>query len=116
MLNIVVPMAGRGQRFVDAGYADPKPLIQVHGTPMIELVIRNLRPTRPHRFTFIVQEDHLHRYDLKRRLREWCRGANVVALQEVSEGAACTVLKARDTIASDAPLMIANSDQWVDVY
>ena len=58
-LNIVVPMAGRGQRFVDAGYRVPKPLIPVHGVPMIRLVIANLMPRRPHRFIFICQREHL---------------------------------------------------------
>ena len=48
-LTIVVPMAGRGSRFADAGFKDPKPLIPVKGVPMIKLVIDNLRPRRPHR-------------------------------------------------------------------
>ena len=39
MLNIVIPMAGAGSRFADAGYEEPKPLIPVHGRPMIEVVI-----------------------------------------------------------------------------
>lgn len=43
MLSIVVPMAGLGSRFAEAGYQDPKPLIPVHGIPMIEVVINNLR-------------------------------------------------------------------------
>ena len=40
MLNIVLPIAGRGSRFAVAGYAQPKPLIPVHGRPMIALVGR----------------------------------------------------------------------------
>ena len=46
MLNIVLPMAGRGSRFAAAGYDLPKPLIPVHGVPMIELVVHNVRPPR----------------------------------------------------------------------
>lgn len=44
MLNIVLPMAGRGSRFANAGYTLPKPLIPVHGVPMIKVVVDNLTP------------------------------------------------------------------------
>jgi len=114
MLNIVVPMAGRGQRFVDAGYADPKPLIPVHGQPMIELVIRNLTPSCPHRFHFLIQREQATRYQLDRRLAEWAPGSTVTLLDGVTEGAACTVLLARDLIDNDDPLMIANCDQYIE--
>ena len=63
MLNIVIPMAGRGSRFADAGYADPKPLIPVHGVPMIRLVIGNIRPSCAHRFIFICQRAHVQAYE-----------------------------------------------------
>ena len=56
MLNIVIPMAGAGSRFADAGYKDPKPLIPIHGRPMIQVVIENLTPAVPHRFIFICQK------------------------------------------------------------
>ena len=42
MINIVIPMAGMGKRFADAGYKDPKPFIDVLGKPMIQHVIENL--------------------------------------------------------------------------
>jgi len=62
VLNIVIPMAGRGSRFQQVGYRDPKPLIPVLGKPMIERVIDNLRPAAPHRFIFICQRQRwLHR-------------------------------------------------------
>ena len=46
-------MAGAASRFATAGYSDPKPLITIHGVPMIKVVIENLRPKRSHRFIFI---------------------------------------------------------------
>lgn len=113
-LTIVVPMAGHGSRFSEAGYTDPKPLIPVLGRPMIQLVIENLTPSRPHQFIFICQRDHIERYQLAARLEEWAPGCAVVVLDGVTEGAACTVLAAREFIG-DGPLMIANSDQYVDI-
>lgn len=115
-LNIIIPMAGRGSRFADAGFADPKPLIPVGGRPMIEWVIENIRPTRPHQFTFICLQEHLERYPaVPVKLSELCPGCNIVPVKAVTEGAACTVLLAREFIDNDAPLMIANSDQIVDL-
>lgn len=115
MLNIVVPMAGNGSRFAEAGYRLPKPLIELHGVPMIRVVIDNIRPTRPHRFIFICQAAHDEAYALRHRLSGWAPGCAVVLLESVTEGAACTVLQASGLIDSHEPLMIANSDQVVDV-
>ena len=118
MLNIVVPMAGRGSRFADAGFALPKPLIPVHdAVPMIRLVIENLRPTHgEHRYIFLCLQEHLDKYGVGDHLKEWA-GPNteIVPVKAVTEGAACTVLLAKDFINNADPLMIANSDQWVDV-
>jgi NDP-sugar pyrophosphorylase family protein len=115
MLNIVIPMAGAGSRFATAGYKDPKPLIQINGVPMIKVVIDNLRPSQNHRFIFICQEAHVEAYGLLPKLSQWAPGSEVVAIDGLTEGAACTVLKARGFIDNDAPLMIANSDQYCEV-
>lgn len=114
MLNIVIPMAGRGSRFSAVGYELPKPLIKVSGQPMIRLVIENLRPRRECRFIFLCLAEHLERYAIGEKLRAWASGAEIVAVDRVTEGAACTVLLAKELINDENPLMIANSDQWID--
>lgn len=114
MLNIVIPMAGRGQRFADAGYGLPKPLIPIHGQPMIQVVISNLAPSCSHRFIFLILREHDEHYGLSTHLRQWAPGCKVIFVDQVTEGAACTVLLARDEIDSDEPLMIANCDQYID--
>jgi dTDP-glucose pyrophosphorylase len=114
VLNIVIPMAGAGSRFAVAGYADPKPLIPVHGAPMIRLVIDNLRPRGAHRFVFICQRAHVDAYGLAEKLAAWAPGCAIVQLDGLTQGAACTVLAAREFIDTDDMLTIANSDQWVD--
>lgn len=114
MLKIVIPMAGAGSRFAKAGFQDPKPLIPVHGIPMIRLVISNIRPSCEHRFIFIVQNAHQARYGLREKLHTWAPGCEVIGIDGITDGAACTVLKAKRFIDDDAPLMIANSDQFID--
>lgn len=115
MLNIVIPMAGRGSRFQKEGYDLPKPLIPVLGKPMIELVIHNLRPLADHRFIFLCLKEHLEKYQMDRQLQKWAPGSEIVTVDQVTEGAACTVLLAKKFINNTDALMIANSDQWVDV-
>lgn len=113
-LTIVVPMAGRGSRFRDAGYTIPKPLIPVLGRPMIARVVDNVRPQRDARFVFLCQAEHIAEYALERTLGELAPGSAIVPVDGVTEGAACTVLLAEHEIPRDEPLMIVNSDQWVD--
>lgn len=109
-------MAGRGSRFAGAGYTVPKPLIPVGGRPMIEWIIENVRPACAHRFIFLCLAEHLDLYPaVPAELRRLCPGCEIVPVRAVTEGAACTVLLAREFIDTDAPLMIANSDQIVDL-
>ena len=114
MLNIVIPMAGRGSRFADAGYTDPKPLIPVHGKPMIKVVVENLKPTVEHRFIFLCQNQHIKDYGLEEKLHSYADNVEIVGIDGVTEGQVCTVLKAREFIDNDEPLMTANSDQYID--
>jgi NDP-sugar pyrophosphorylase family protein len=114
MLNVVIPMAGRGTRFADAGYDIPKPLLPIHGTPMIEVVVRNLTPRQPARFVFVCRAEHEAEYGFVPALREIAPRCEIVTVDSVTEGAACTVLLAEGAVDPAAPLIIANSDQWVD--
>jgi len=115
VLNIVLPIAGRGSRFAVAGYPQPKPLIPVRGRPMIDLVVENLRPARAHRVIFVALREHLERWDIGSVLARSAPGCAVVPVDSVTEGAACTVLLAEALIDGDDPLMIANTDQYVEV-
>lgn len=115
ILNIVIPMAGRGSRFADAGYTFPKPLIEIKGKPMIEVVIDNLKPNIEHRFIFIAQKEHCEKYDLYNVLKRATGNKfELVQINGVTEGAACTVLTASQYIDNDNDLLIANSDQFID--
>lgn len=108
-------MAGRGSRFASAGYSTPKPLIEFGGQPMIAWVIENIRPTCEHRFVFICQKEHLAQYpEVSKTLKALCPACVIIPIQHVTQGAACTVLLAKDFINNRDPLMIANSDQYVD--
>ena len=115
MLNIVLPMAGRGSRFVKEGYTTPKPLIKIHNKTMVQGVIENLKPIENHRFIFICQEEHILKFELTKKLKAWAPGCKIISIESVTQGAACTVLLAEKFINNAQPLMIANSDQWIDI-
>lgn len=115
MLNIVIPMAGKGSRFQEAGYAFPKPLIDINGETMIEVVIRNLKPEVDHKFIFICQREHYEKYDLHNVLKNATdNNFEVVQLNGITQGAACTVLTAAQYINNDDAMIIANSDQFIE--
>jgi HAD superfamily hydrolase (TIGR01509 family) len=110
-MNILIPMAGAGSRFEQAGYTFPKPLIDVNGKPMIQRVVENLNMDARH--IFIVQKDHYEKYSLKHTLNLIAPDCEIVQVEGVTEGAACTTLLAKEFINNDEPLVLANSDQYV---
>ncbi|HVK62168.1 MAG TPA: glycosyltransferase family 2 protein [Bdellovibrionales bacterium] len=114
-MNIVIPMAGQGTRFSSAGYALPKPFLPIHGKPMISVVAENVRPQRStHRFIFIVLREHELKYEFSKQLKSFVPDCEIV-LTEPTDGAARTVLMAAEFIDSDRPLVIANSDQYLNM-
>ena len=112
MINIVIPMAGLGSRFSKAGFKLPKPLIDVQGKHMIELIIENLTPLEKHRFIFICQKSH-EKYNLSEILRKKTNNCEIIFTNEITDGALCTVLLGKEFITDDS-LMIANCDQYID--
>ena len=111
-LNVLIPMAGRGSRFEAAGYTFPKPLIEVHGKPMIQVVVENLNIEA--NYIFLVQKEHYEKYNLKTMLNLISPGCKIVIVDGITEGAACTALLAKEHINNDNPLLIANSDQFLE--
>tara|TARA_R110000744_G_scaffold10219_3_gene31938 strand:- start:2989 stop:4362 length:1374 start_codon:yes stop_codon:yes gene_type:complete len=112
-MNVLIPMAGAGSRFKQAGYTFPKPLIEVNGKPMIQVVVENLNIEAKH--IFIVQKSHYEKYNLKYLLNLITNNnCEIVQVGGVTEGAACTTLLAKKFIDNDEPMVMANSDQFLE--
>jgi len=111
-LNVLIPMAGAGSRFMQAGYTFPKPLIEVRGKPMIQVVVENLNIEA--NYIFLVQKEHYEKYNLKYLLNLIAPNCKIVQVDGLTEGAACTSLLAKELIDTDAPLVMANSDQFIE--
>jgi len=112
MMNVLIPMAGAGSRFEKAGYTFPKPLIEVNGKPMIQTVVENINIDARH--IFIVQKKHYEQYHLKNLLSAIAPNCEIIQVDGMTEGAACTTLLAKELINSEEPLLMANSDQFVE--
>jgi NDP-sugar pyrophosphorylase family protein len=112
-VNVVIPAAGQGKRFSEAGYQHPQPLIDVAGKPMIQVVVVNFFDVG--RLIFILQKKHIDQYCADAVVKHLSPGSEVVHVDGLTEGAVCTVLKAKDLINNGNELVIANSDPFVDM-
>jgi HAD superfamily hydrolase (TIGR01509 family) len=111
-LNVLIPMAGAGSRFQNAGYTFPKPLIEVKGKPMIQVVVENLNIEA--NYIYVVQKNHREKYNLDTLLNLITPNCKIVEVDGLTEGAACTALLAKEYIDNENPLFFANSDQFVE--
>jgi HAD superfamily hydrolase (TIGR01509 family) len=112
-VNVVIPAAGQGKRFAEVGYQHPKPLIDVDGRPMIDLVLENFRGVgRP---IVLLQDRHVEQYCADSLIKHLAPDGEVVGVDGLTEGAACTVLLAEHLIDNQNELVLANSDQVVEV-
>ncbi len=114
-VQVVIPMAGEGSRFVMAGYATPKPLIDIDGRPMIQWVADNLNVSGA-KFIFVVRSSHLQNKEwrLRERLEEHVPGCVIVPTDTLTQGPACSVLLAAPHLDPEKPLLVANSDQYLE--
>ncbi len=105
-VNILIPAAGEGSRFRNVGWHKPKPLIDVAGRPMLEVVTDNIRKSSCFdRIICITRTGSPIPASVK---------CETVICDKLTEGAACTTLLAKALINTDEPLLIANSDQFLE--
>ncbi|MCG6154650.1 NTP transferase domain-containing protein [Rubinisphaera margarita] len=107
-VQIVVPMAGEGRRFLEAGYTTPKPLIPVSGTPMVVRAVRDLPSAE--RIILLVRREHIEHYAIDRELRRHLPEARIVVVEAQTEGQACTVRLAAEELVPDWPVIVAACD------
>ena len=119
---IVIPMAGKGSRFLDAAnlnpeYARPKPLIKIKGKPMVRWAIDSLScfNTPTNKLVFICRRDHEDEFKISKSLREiFAEDINVLFVDQITRGAAETVLIAKDFINTDEDIIVSDSDHYFD--
>lgn len=121
-MKIVVPMAGKGSRFLDAQnsnqeYKKPKPLINIKGKPMVVWAIESLAKFKinPSNLVFICRRDHQDEFKIVEKLKElFGSEVKIILLDQITRGALETVLKAKDYINTDEDIIISDSDHFFD--
>jgi dTDP-glucose pyrophosphorylase len=108
-INVLIPMAGQGSRFVQAGYTTIKPLIDVNGKFMVELVIDSLNIDA--NFIFVICGEHCEEYDLENILPRLRPNCTIIKTWGKQQGTTHSVLAAKNVINNNNPLLISNADQ-----
>lgn len=112
-MNIVMPMAGRGERFSKEGYRMPKPLIQVDGIPMFVKATQSLPLALAKQIIFVILQEHDTKFGFSSVIRKYFSAypIKIVCLPQVTRGQALTVVAALNaSSAKHESLLIFNAD------
>jgi len=109
--TLILPMAGAGSRFFSVGYQIPKPLLHVEGLPMIVQAV-NCLPDTTNKI-FICQNEHLINYDIADALHTNFSNSNIIGIDYITEGQACTCEIAIGNCSPDKPILISACDNGV---
>lgn len=113
MINILLPSMGTSAFFKDAYF--PKPLTEIKGKTILEMVINNYSNLKPSNYIFVFLEEDCKKFHLDSSVKILCPTSRVIKLGHQTSGALCTCLMAIEYIDNDKPLIIANSDQIIDI-
>lgn len=112
--NLLVPLAGKGQRMIDGGYSLPKPLIMVGDRHIIDYGIQSL-DTSECNLIFVVRRDHVCNYAIDKVLRDkYGEDVRFVVAEEDTQGSVSSCCLARDLIDNDTPLIVFCPDIYFE--
>ena len=110
-LHIIMPMAGEGSRFRNAGWTTPKPLIEVEGKALFMRALESVTiPGATMKYSFIVRQEHIDNYAIDRMIREILPEADIFAVRETTRGAVETCMVAEQNIGDDEAIVVMDCD------
>ena len=110
-MNILIPMAGLGSRFLTKGFQQPKPLIDVNGTPMIIRAVNSLG-IKDAKYLFVIAKNQ-YTENIKEEIAKYV-DCEFIEIDYITEGPACSALLFKDIINTEDELIIANCDQIME--
>lgn len=112
-MNLVLPMAGGGTRFLQGGFECPKPLLPLRGKPFFQWAAESVLQTlTPERLRFVVLRAHVERFSIDRRILEVYPQAEIIVLEQVTAGAVLTCLAGCEGLPEDAPVLFNDCDHY----
>lgn len=110
-VSIIIPMAGRGDRFRKEGFLVPKPLIKLNCYPMFVRAVDMIPDGNKY---FIILKEHSEKYSLDKKIKEYYpNSSTILEIQEVTEGQACTCELAIRNLNPENPILISACDNGV---
>lgn len=110
-LHIVMPMAGEGSRFANAGWTTPKPLIELNGEPLFKHAISSVAAEGiVLKYSFIVRHEHIEKYGIDAGIKAFLPAANIFSVMKTTRGAVETCLMAESAIADDDAVIVMDCD------
>ena len=110
-LHIVMPMAGEGSRFANAGWTTPKPLIELNGEPLFKHAISSVAAEGiVLKYSFIVRYEHIEKYGIDAGIKAFLPAANIFSVMKTTRGAVETCLIAESAIADDDAVIVMDCD------
>ncbi len=120
--RILIPMAGAGQRFADAGYTVHKPAIMTvdrttgQEKPMVVCATKDLPGVAADGSNVIYVDRNFHQTDgVEDAIRAWYPQASFITVDHLTEGQACTCMLAEPYLDPEQPLLIAGCDNGMDI-
>ena len=114
-IQVVIPMAGLGSRFVQEGYAIPKPILPIGNLRMIEVVLQNLTSRHVEKVVIVTKTEISAASSLPHLVSQYPFEVKIILIEETTEGPATTCVLAKNFLNMNNPLVIANSDQFLDI-
>lgn len=120
--KVLIPMAGAGQRFAEAGYQVHKPAIMTidrfdgHQKPMVVCATKDLPGVRKDGSNVIYVDRTFHREDgVEDAIRQYYEKALFITIDHLTQGQACTCMLAENYLNPKEPLLIAGCDNGMDI-
>lgn len=108
--NLLVPLAGRGQRFVDEGYVVPKYMITAHDKHLIDWALSSI-DTSECNLIFCLRQDHINNFGVDEIFRKkFGDDIKIVVIDKITDGSVSTCLLAKEHINNELPLFIYTVD------
>ena len=112
--NLLLPIAGRAQRFLDKGYTMPKPLIMSKDRHIIDWSMSSI-DTSECNVIFAVRLEHINNFSIDDILRKkFGDDIKIVVIDRVTDGSVSTCLLAKEYIDNDLPLIIYTPDVYFE--